>query len=50
MYFKDELKHSKRFNHVTYDVMSLFWLWKNYQLTITFLQISTAVWRKVDSL
>ena len=24
-YFKNELKHSKRFDHVTDDVMSLFW-------------------------
>ena len=32
MYFKDELKHSKRFDHVTDNVMSLFWSWKNYQV------------------
>ena len=25
MYFKNELKHSKRFDHVTDDVMILFW-------------------------
>ena len=31
-YFKNELKHSKRFDHVTDDVMSLFWSWKNYQV------------------
>ena len=24
-YYKNELKHSKRFDHVTDDVMSLFW-------------------------
>ena len=29
-YFKNELKHFKRFDHVTDDVMSLFWSWKNY--------------------
>ena len=29
-YFKNELKHSKRFNHVTDDVMSLFW--SNYEV------------------
>ena len=27
-YFKNELKHSQRFDHVTDDVMSLFWSWK----------------------
>ena len=26
--FKKELKHSQRFDHVTDDVMSLFWSWK----------------------
>ena len=26
--FKTELKHSKRFDHVTDDLMSLFWLGK----------------------
>ena len=25
MYFKNELKYSKRFDHVTDDIMSLFW-------------------------
>ena len=24
---KNKLTHSKRFDHVTYDVMSLFWSW-----------------------
>ena len=24
-YFKSEIKHSKRFDHVTDDIMSLFW-------------------------
>ena len=28
MYFKNELKHPKRFDHVIDDVMSLFWSWK----------------------
>ena len=28
MYFKNELKYSKRSDHVTDDVMSLFWSWK----------------------
>ena len=28
-YFKNKLKHSKRFDHVTDDIMSLFWSWKN---------------------
>ena len=32
VYFKKELKHSKRFVHVTDDVMSLFWSWKNFQV------------------
>ena len=27
-YFKNKLKHSKRFDHVTDDVLSLFWSWK----------------------
>ena len=31
-YFKNELKHSKRFDQVTDDVTSLFWSWKNYQV------------------
>ena len=31
-HFKNELKHSKRFDHVTDNVMSLFWPRKNYQL------------------
>ena len=31
-YFKNELKHSKRFDHVTDDVMSLFWHEKNCQV------------------
>ena len=31
-YFKKELKHLKRFGHVTDDVMSLFWSRKNYQV------------------
>ena len=29
MYFKNELKYSKRSDHVTDDVMSLFWSRKN---------------------
>ena len=27
-YIKNELKRSKRFDHVTEDIMSLFWSWK----------------------
>ena len=30
-YFKNELKHSKRFDYVT-DPMSHFWSWKKYQV------------------
>ena len=29
-YFKNELKHSKRFDHVADDVMPLFWSWKKH--------------------
>ena len=31
-YFKNKLKHSKRFDHVTDDVMSPLCSWKNYQV------------------
>ena len=44
MYFKNELKYSKRSDHVTDDVMSLFWSWKNFKYNIIFPQIFFAVW------
>ena len=44
-YFKNELKHSKHFDHLTDDVVSLFWSWKkNFWSDITFPQIFSAVW------
>ena len=37
MYFKNEPKYSKRSDHVTDDVMSIFWSWKKkYQVEYCF--------------
>ena len=42
--FKNELKHSKYFDHVTDDVMSLCWSRKIISKNITFPQIFSAEW------
>ena len=44
-YFRNELQHSKRFDHVPDDVTSLFWIGheKNYQVELSFLQTFSAV-------
>ena len=45
MYFKSELENSKGSDHMTDDIVPLFWSLQNYQgrtLQCTFLQIFTA--------
>ena len=45
MYFKNKLGYSKGSDHVTDDIVPLFWsLQKLSRKNIIFLQIFTAVW------
>ena len=50
-YFKNELKHSKRFDHGTDDVMFLFWSWKKLSSRTLFsCKFSLPFDKNVDSL